>query len=99
MAGPNVGHGGIIASCWAGNGKKYTEQPIQKLLQLLPAIGRLPPPYDIGAGVLVNPNSMGKPRKILLDDANVICLITITGPGIILVTVNSILAEVAQNGN
>jgi acyl-CoA synthetase (NDP forming) len=75
---------------------KYTETTNQKLLQLLPAIGTTAAnPTDIGAGVLVNPKLYGQTAKILLDDANVDMLITITGPDNP-VTVKD-LAEVAQN--
>jgi acyl-CoA synthetase (NDP forming) len=75
---------------------KYTEATNQKLLKILPAIGTAAAnPTDIGAGVLVNPKLYGQTAKILLDDANVDVLITITGPDN--PTTIQDLAEVAQN--
>jgi acyl-CoA synthetase (NDP forming) len=75
---------------------KYTEATNQKLLKILPAIGTTAAnPTDIGAGVLVNPKLYGQTAKILLDDANVDILITITGPDN--PTTIQDLAEVAQN--
>ena len=75
---------------------KYTEATNQKLLKILPAIGTTAAnPTDIGAGVLVNPKLYGQTAKILLDDANVDVLITITGPDN--PTTIQDLAEVAQN--
>ena len=78
--------------------EKYTEKTIQRLLEILPAIGTTAAnPTDIGAGVLVNPSLYGRTAKILLDDENVDMLITITGPDNP-ATVRD-LAEVAKNAN
>jgi acyl-CoA synthetase (NDP forming) len=75
---------------------KYTENTIQKLSKILPAIGTTAAnPTDIGAGVLVNPELYGKTAKILLEDENVDMVITITGPDNP-ATVKD-LANVAQN--
>ena len=61
--------------------EKYTEKTIQRLLEILPAIGTTAAnPTDIGAGVLVNPSLYGRTAKILLDDENVDMLVTVTGP-------------------